>query len=545
MTKALALARSFHARGPPGGAGRVGASTGSPGTGSPARSTPSTSCPNPARPATPTRCATSCGAEGVDVWVPVCSPAASWYDAVASRCSPRSARCIHPDPECCAPSTTRPRSPRPRPRSACPCPTPTASRAGAGRVLRLRADPGPGSSRASPTTPSSRLDLTPLPRPTPAETADFARSKPISADTPVDPAGVHRRGRSTARTAPRGTAAAGLRLLRSSAFQLNYAMVDKPEIEEWVRRFVDALRVTGQLLVRLHRGRRRHAVALECNPRTHSAITMFHRDPGLARAYLEDASIPASRPTPAGSRPTYWLYHELWRMSPVRRRAASASGDPPRHRRGLRPRRPAAVPPAAPPADPVAAAGEPVRRKGWIRIDFNIGKLVEPAGDLWMRVLHLAGSAVSDFFADLSRLYAADCLEATAGVQPRQLGVELVDGGADEVQHVPSFSRPPVSTSLPMLKSIRVQPAPRRRLATSSDGICRWWTMKYGNGSHHAKMASVPRGSSRALAAPSSAGSAVARARGRSSRSGGHSGRGVIDRVPRRRGRPRPTSGWS
>jgi len=33
-----------------------------------------------------------------------------------------------------------------------------------------------------------------------------------------------------------------------------------------------------------------------------------------------------------------------------------------------------------------------------------------------MRVLHLAGSAVSEFFADLSRLYAADCLEATAGL---------------------------------------------------------------------------------------------------------------------------------
>jgi D-alanine-D-alanine ligase len=30
-----------------------------------------------------------------------------------------------------------------------------------------------------------------------------------------------------------------------------------------------------------------------------------------------------------------------------------------------------------------------------------------------IRVLHLAGSAVSDFLADLSRLYAADCIEAT------------------------------------------------------------------------------------------------------------------------------------
>ena len=31
-----------------------------------------------------------------------------------------------------------------------------------------------------------------------------------------------------------------------------------------------------------------------------------------------------------------------------------------------------------------------------------------------MRVLHLTGSAVSGFFADLSRLYAVDCLEATS-----------------------------------------------------------------------------------------------------------------------------------
>ena len=30
-----------------------------------------------------------------------------------------------------------------------------------------------------------------------------------------------------------------------------------------------------------------------------------------------------------------------------------------------------------------------------------------------LRVLHLAGSAVSDFFCDLSRLYARDCLDAT------------------------------------------------------------------------------------------------------------------------------------
>ena len=37
-----------------------------------------------------------------------------------------------------------------------------------------------------------------------------------------------------------------------------------------------------------------------------------------------------------------------------------------------------------------------------------------PRGTAPLRVLHLVGSAVSDFFCDLSRVYAADCLEATA-----------------------------------------------------------------------------------------------------------------------------------
>ncbi len=43
-----------------------------------------------------------------------------------------------------------------------------------------------------------------------------------------------------------------------------------------------------------------------------------------------------------------------------------------------------------------------------------------------MRVLHLAGSATSDFLADLSRLYARDCLEATADPGRYQFHVAYV-----------------------------------------------------------------------------------------------------------------------
>ena len=119
--------------------------------------------------------------------------------------------------------------------------------------------------------------------------------------------------------------------------------------------------------------------AIECNPRTHSAITMFYDHPGLAAAYL-DPGAPAVRPT-AASRPTYWIYHELWRLitGPDRgarlaviRRGKDAIfdwNDPLpfllEHHLQI----------------PWLLLGNLVRGKDWIRIDFNIGKLVEPAGD--------------------------------------------------------------------------------------------------------------------------------------------------------------------
>ena len=43
-----------------------------------------------------------------------------------------------------------------------------------------------------------------------------------------------------------------------------------------------------------------------------------------------------------------------------------------------------------------------------------------------LRVLHLAGSPVSDFFCDLSRLYAADCLEATSDPERYTMHVAYV-----------------------------------------------------------------------------------------------------------------------
>ena len=166
----------------------------------------------------------------------------------------------------------------------------------------------------------------------------------------------------------------------SSAFQINYAMVDVPEIEAWVRRFVGALRLTGQVsfdFIRAHDGR---LYAIECNPRTHSAITMYYDHPDVARAYLETGVQPiAPRAT---SRPTHWLYHELWRL------ATHPSGARQRLRSIARGKD--AIFDWADPLPflmvhhaqiPALLLDNLRRGRDWVRIDFNIGKLVQPAGD--------------------------------------------------------------------------------------------------------------------------------------------------------------------
>ena len=166
----------------------------------------------------------------------------------------------------------------------------------------------------------------------------------------------------------------------SSAFQVNYEMVDKPEIEAWVKTFVGALGLTGQISFDFIETPGGDLYAIECNPRTHSAITMFYDHPDVARAYLDDG-FRKIEPS-ATSRPTYWLYQEIWRLlahpstAPARWRTITRGKD--------------AIFDWSDPLPflmvhhaqiPWLLLGNLLRGRPWIRVDFNIGKLVEPAGD--------------------------------------------------------------------------------------------------------------------------------------------------------------------
>ncbi len=231
-----------------------------------------------------------------------------------------------------------------------------------------------------------RLDMTRLPARTAEETAAFVRSLPISTSNPW----IMQEFIPGQEYCTHGTFRDGeLRVhccCESSAVQLNYQNVEKPQIEAWIKTFAAELGMTGQASFDFIESDDDGTVyAIECNPRTHSAITMFYHDPRIAAAYVERTPLAEPvRPLPS-SRPTYWIYHELWRLltqgrlprTIINRLRTIAHGrdavfdwrDPlpflMLHHFHI----------------PLLLIRDLRERRGWVRIDVNIGKLVQLGGD--------------------------------------------------------------------------------------------------------------------------------------------------------------------
>ena len=319
--------------------------------------------------------------EGVDVYVPVCSPVASYYDARSKlalspfcqvlSCDAELVQQLDDKNEFAALASSLGLSVPDSRRITTPEQVANFDFEAADRPYVLK---------SVPYDPVQRLDLTELPRSTPQATADFVGTKSISEATPwimqAFIPGVEYCTHSTVRNG-------NIQLhccCRSSAFQLNYEMVDHPEIEAWVTAFVGALELTGQVSFDFIQAPDGIVYAIECNPRTHSAITMFYNHPGVADAYLNDG-VATIRPLDS-SRPTYWMYHELWGLLTQPRTMASRLTTIARGK------------------DAIFDWSDPLpflmqhhlqipwlliqNLRGvneWTRIDFNIGKLVEPGGD--------------------------------------------------------------------------------------------------------------------------------------------------------------------
>jgi predicted ATP-grasp superfamily ATP-dependent carboligase len=323
--------------------------------------------------------------ENVDTYIPVCSPVASYYDSLAKEILKGCCEVFHFDPE-----VTRMLDDK-------------YAFAETARSFNLSVpksykitDPQqvldfdfsdetrPYLLKSIPYDSVRRLDLTKLPCDTPEATAAFVKSLPISETKPwIMQEFIPGQEYCTHSTVKNGE----IRLhccCESSPFQVNYENVEQPEIYTWIAHFVKSLGITGQASFDFIRAEDGTVSAIECNPRTHSAITMFYNHPQVAQAYLGDQPFPEPLQPLPSSKPTYWLYHELWRLINVRswgqlkeRLAIITQGK-----------------------DAIFSVNDPLpflmvhhwqipllllknlrQLKGWIRIDFNIGKLVEIGGD--------------------------------------------------------------------------------------------------------------------------------------------------------------------
>lgn len=170
---------------------------------------------------------------------------------------------------------------------------------------------------------------------------------------------------------------------KSSYFQVNYEHIDNEKIYNWVEEFVAKMNLTGQISFDFIQTEDGTVYPIECNPRTHSAISMFYNHPLVADAYLIDGDNPPITPLNT-SKPTFWTYHELWRFGGVRSFADLRQwwhtisqgqdgiflwSDPLPffmvHHWQI----------------PLLIFSNLIKGKYWVKIDFNIGKLVESAGD--------------------------------------------------------------------------------------------------------------------------------------------------------------------
>ena len=320
-------------------------------------------------------------AEGVDVYVPVCSPLASRFDALAGRVLAGRCEVVHPDPATVVSLDDKDTFAALAASMGLPVPaTHRITDPAQVAAFDFGAHPGRWLLKSIAYDPVNRSDLTALPRPTAAETAAFAASKPISADNPwILQSFVTGREHCAHATVRRGRVTAWV-VCESSGFQINYAPVHAPAIRAWVERFVAELGLTGQVCFDVVVTDDGDLRAIECNPRAHSAITLLaDQGPALARACLDD-DAPVVEPAP-GTRATYWIYHEVWRLltrrgrlarlaSIARGRDAVLDADDPwpffmLHHAQI----------------PSLLLGALVRGQDWVRIDLNIGKLVQEGGD--------------------------------------------------------------------------------------------------------------------------------------------------------------------
>ncbi|QLE54106.1 ATP-grasp domain-containing protein [Nostoc sp. TCL26-01] len=323
--------------------------------------------------------------ENIDIYIPVTSPVGSYYDSLAKPALSPHCEVLHFDAEITQMLDDKFAFAE-KGRSLGLSVPKSFKITSAEQVLNFdfSGESHPYILKSIPYDSVRRLDLTKLPCPTPEATAAFVNSLPISPETPwIMQEFIPGKEFCTHSTVRDGE----LRLhccCESSAFQVNYENVENPQIIDWVKHFVQELKLTGQISFDFIQTEDGKIYAIECNPRTHSAITTFYNHPLVAQAYLDTEPLATTLQPLKTSKPTYWTYHEAWRVTGIRSftqlrkwlqniwRGTDAI---------YQPHDPLPFLMVHHWQIPLLLLKNLSHLKGWTRIDFNIGKLVEPNGD--------------------------------------------------------------------------------------------------------------------------------------------------------------------
>jgi predicted ATP-grasp superfamily ATP-dependent carboligase len=321
--------------------------------------------------------------EEINVFIPVCSPVSSYYDSTAKPLlTEAGCEVIHFDPEITAMLDNKYEF----------CKKAQALGLSAPKVFRFtspqevlefdfQSDSSQYIIKSINYDSVRRLDLTKLPF---TGMESYIKTLPITEDNPwVMQEFIRGQEYCTHSTVRDGKIQLHC-CSKSSPFQVNYEQVDNPEIYAWVEHFVKELKLTGQISFDFMQTPDGTVYPIECNPRTHSAITMFHDHPQLASAYLEDSKNSEPIVPLPDSKPTYWLYHELWRLTEVRSFADfKAWWQKITHGTDgiFRPDDPLPFLFVHHWQIPLLLLTQLRTFQDWIRIDFNIGKIVKLGGD--------------------------------------------------------------------------------------------------------------------------------------------------------------------
>ncbi|PRP76264.1 putative ATP-grasp enzyme [Planoprotostelium fungivorum] len=163
----------------------------------------------------------------------------------------------------------------------------------------------------------TRSDMTLLPLSTPERTSAHVKAQRISESNPWVLQEFIQGEEYCTHSTVRGGQVRAFVACPSSELLVNYYVSEKPKMLEFTQKFASKMNLTGQLAFDFIETADGSIYPIECNPRTHTAITLFYNHPHFAASYVPDSDddrVTWPVQPLMNSPPVYWIGHELFSL---------------------------------------------------------------------------------------------------------------------------------------------------------------------------------------------------------------------------------------